>query len=195
MKVLAWNIQHGGRSRLSQIGEKIAAYQPDVVALTEFRTRPGVYLCAALKERGLPHVQTTNPIGNQNGIAVFSRTTMERTRLCLAPTESRTRWLDLDLPEYGFGVGVYFTLWGRDRAILRVLQRHDFGTPCYRLRNHDCRNRSCSLGTGTRGRIGLTRTARPSNVRSTSDGSRRRVGRTCGGFTIRASLSTLGTRN
>jgi exodeoxyribonuclease III len=106
VKLLAWNIQHGGGARLPRIVEEIAAYDPDVIAVTEFRTGPGVALGAALKERGLPNVETTHPTGNQNGIAVFSRTPTRRTRPCPAPSDSLVRWLDIDLPEYGFGIGV-----------------------------------------------------------------------------------------
>ncbi|MBZ5620023.1 MAG: endonuclease/exonuclease/phosphatase family protein [Acidobacteriia bacterium] len=106
MKLLVWNIQHGGGARLTRIVEEVSAYDPDVVAVTEFRAIPGVALCAGLKERGLPNVETTHPRGNQNGIAVFSRTPMRRTRPCPAPSESLVRWLDIDLPEYGFGIGI-----------------------------------------------------------------------------------------
>jgi len=74
--------------------------------VTEFRTGPGVALGAALKERGLPNVETTHPTGNQNGIAVFSRTPMRRARPCPAPSDSLVRWLDIDLPEHCFGIGV-----------------------------------------------------------------------------------------
>ena len=106
MKLLAWNIQHGGGARLARIVEEVAAYDPDVIAVTEFRAGPGVVLCAALKERGLPYVETTHPTGNQNGVAVFSHTPMRRTRPCPAPSDSLVRWLDIDLPEYGFGLAV-----------------------------------------------------------------------------------------
>jgi exonuclease III len=106
VKLLAWNIQHGGGARLARIVEEISAYDPDVVAVTEFRAGPGVALCAALKERGLLHVETTNPAGSENGIAVFSRTPMRRTRPCPAPSGSLVRWLDIDLPDYGFEVGI-----------------------------------------------------------------------------------------
>jgi hypothetical protein len=58
VRLLVWNIQHGGGARLARIVEDISAYGPDVIALTEFRARPGVALCAAMKERRLPHVET-----------------------------------------------------------------------------------------------------------------------------------------
>jgi exonuclease III len=106
VKLLAWNIQHGGGARIGRIVEEVSAYDPDVVAVTEFRTGPGVALSAGLKERGLPNVETTNPTENQNGIAVLSRTPLRRIRRCPAPSESLVRWLDIDLPEYGFGISV-----------------------------------------------------------------------------------------
>jgi len=116
VKLLAWNIQHGGGARLPRIVEEIAAYDPDVIAVTEFRTGPGVALGAALKERGLPNVETTHPTGKQNGIAVFSRTPMRRTRPCPAPSDSLVRWLDIDLPEHGFGIGVLHVMAAGSRA-------------------------------------------------------------------------------
>jgi len=106
VRLVAWNIQHGGASRMARIVEEISAYDPDVIAVTEFRARPGAALGAAMKERGLPHFETTQPAQSQNGIAVFSRTPMLRRRECPAPTGSVVRWLDIDLPEYGFGMAV-----------------------------------------------------------------------------------------
>jgi exodeoxyribonuclease III len=106
MKLLAWNIQHGGGARMARIVEEISAYDADVVAVTEFRARPGQALRDALGKRGWPHVETTNPDADQNGIAVFSRAPVARARPCPVPPEYKVRWLDIDLPEYGFGIGV-----------------------------------------------------------------------------------------
>ena len=86
MTLLVWNIQNGGGTRIRRLVEEISAYDPDVVAVTEFRAGPGVALCAALKERGLPYVETTNPTGNRDGIAVFSRVPI-RLKPCPAPPE------------------------------------------------------------------------------------------------------------
>jgi len=106
MRLLSWNILHGGGTRLARIVEEITAYDPDVVALTEFRQRPGNELSAALKERDLIHVVTTTPPGNENGIAVFSRSPLRCARRCPAPSGDRARWLDVELAESGFGIGV-----------------------------------------------------------------------------------------
>ena len=106
MKLLAWNIQHGGGARLARIVEELAAYDADVIALTEYRVGPGKVLCSAMRERGWPYAETTAPTGNENGIVTFSRTPMLRSRPCPVAPEHRARWLDLDLPEQGFGIGV-----------------------------------------------------------------------------------------
>jgi len=110
VRLLAWNILHGGGSRMARIVEEISAYDPDVVAVTEFRARPGAALSEAMKEIDLRHAESTRPAANENGIAVFSRTPIRRLPRSPAPPESRGRWLDIHLPDYGFGIGVFHIL-------------------------------------------------------------------------------------
>ena len=105
MRLLAWNILHGGGVRVPAIVEEIAAYDPDIIALTGFRIDRGTELPAALKDRGWPYVETSNPTEKVNGIAVFSRGPLRR-RVSPAPPGDHFRWLDLDLPGDGFGLGV-----------------------------------------------------------------------------------------
>lgn len=102
MRLLAWNIGAGGGARLPRIVEELSAFDAEVMALTAYRSKPGAMLRAALAELGWPYVETTDPAGNDSGIAVFSRTPMLRRPPCAEPN----RWLDVDLPEYGFGIGV-----------------------------------------------------------------------------------------
>ena len=99
VKVLCWNIRAGGGKRVPRIVEELAAHDADVIALTAFRDAPGRELRRELSARGWDFVETTNPEGNGNGIAVFSRTPVEVTR-------RRDRWLEVLLPECGFGLGV-----------------------------------------------------------------------------------------
>ena len=105
MKLLAWNILHGGGTRVPRIVEEIAAHDPDVIALTGFRTDRGTELSGSLKDRGWPHRETSHPTKSINGIAVFSRTPLHR-ETSPAPPEHRFRWLDLHLPDHGFGLTV-----------------------------------------------------------------------------------------
>jgi exonuclease III len=110
MKLLSWNIQHGGGTRARRIIDAITAHDPDVIALSEFRTKPGAAICGALASRGWRHIESTNPVGSDNGLCVLPRTPMRRTRPCPAPPENVVRWLDIDLPDYGFGIGVLHIL-------------------------------------------------------------------------------------
>jgi exonuclease III len=103
MKLLAWNIRHGGGARLGRIVEEITAHDADAIVLTEYRAVPGKELLAELWDRGWPHAATTDALGNENGIVVFSRSPVRRTSAPAAP-EHQVRWLDFVLPEYGFGV-------------------------------------------------------------------------------------------
>lgn len=105
MKFLAWNILNGGGARIPRIVEEIAAHDPDVIALTGFRTDRGVELIRALEDRGWPHSETSNPPKSVNGIAVFSRTPLRRAT-SPAPKDHRFRWLDLHLPDHDFGLTV-----------------------------------------------------------------------------------------
>ena len=67
---------------------------------------PGQAVCAAFGDRDYPYVEISSPTWSINRIAVFSRTQLRRTRLCPAPPEDSVRWLEIDLPEHGFGIGV-----------------------------------------------------------------------------------------
>ena len=40
MRLVSWNIRAGGGRRVEGIAEQIARWQPDVVALSEFRATP-----------------------------------------------------------------------------------------------------------------------------------------------------------
>jgi len=53
VRLLSWNILHGGGSRLDDIVATIETYSPDVIALQEFRHgKTGERLVSALDELG-----------------------------------------------------------------------------------------------------------------------------------------------
>src|SRR3989442_13131506 len=63
MRVVAWNIRAGGGVRTDAIARQLARWQPDVVALSEFRaTPPSARLAARLVAGGLtPPLATCDP--------------------------------------------------------------------------------------------------------------------------------------
>jgi exonuclease III len=88
MRVVAWNIRAGGGRRVEQIALQLKAWQPDVVALSEFRGTPASqWLAEELASQGLLHQLTTaepaKPAANR--LLVASRWPVEQSRLRRAP--------------------------------------------------------------------------------------------------------------
>ena len=95
MRVVFWNIRHGGGVRASAIASRIAAWKADTVALCEFRgTPPSGELARALAARGLAYQCTTaDPAKpSTNALLLASRWPFRRVHLGCAPTEP-CRWL------------------------------------------------------------------------------------------------------
>jgi exonuclease III len=95
MRVVAWNIRAGGGVRAGAIARQLARWQPDVVALSEFRaTPPSVRLAARLVADGLTHQLATcdQRTMQRNALLVASRWPVRRVDLRSAPRD-RCRWL------------------------------------------------------------------------------------------------------
>ena len=95
MRVVAWNIRAGGGVRADAIARQLSRWQPDVVALSEFRaTPPSVRLAARLGTDGFVHqVATCDPRAtHRNALLVGSRWPLRRIVLRSAPGD-RCRWL------------------------------------------------------------------------------------------------------
>jgi exonuclease III len=95
MRVVAWNIRAGGGVRVRAIARQIARWEPDVVALSEFRaTPPSADLAARLAAGGLPHQLTTADarFPGSNALLLASRFPLRALALHRSPT-FRCRWL------------------------------------------------------------------------------------------------------
>lgn len=95
MRIVAWNIRHGGGTRVDAIARQLHRWAPDVTALCEFRaTPPSADLARRLAARGLVHQRTTaDPRSpNDNALLIASRWPLRRIRLPGEPTEPG-RWL------------------------------------------------------------------------------------------------------
>lgn len=75
VRVVGWNIRHGGGRRVEGIARQLEAWSADVVALSEYRrTAPGVALASRLAEAGLAFQRATAPpFERDNGLLVASR--------------------------------------------------------------------------------------------------------------------------
>ena len=137
MKLLLWKIRHGGGARSNQIVGAIASHDPDIIALTEFRTKPGHLICQLLESKGWGHVQTTGPVDSENGICVLSRRLIHRRSPALPFSEHAVRWLDIDVPEEGFGLSVIHIPGSGTRVKYgekRGAVKDGFGMPCLKPR-------------------------------------------------------------
>jgi endonuclease/exonuclease/phosphatase family metal-dependent hydrolase len=152
MRVVFWNIRHGGGLRTAAIVRQIEAWTADAVALCEFRgTPPSRELAEALAGLGLTYQATTADRArlSLNALLLASRWPLRRLRVAAAPREP-CRWLlaRIEAPE-PLAVGVMHVpnrVSGRKypylEAVLRAARRTWPGPAVF-------------LGDTNSGRIGL----------------------------------------
>jgi len=100
VKLVAWNILHGGGTkRTPEIVLRLIGLEPDIVVLTEFRRTMGGQIAGVLLDRGLCHQRWTDPGPGRNGVFIASRTPLETGEPAPDPV-FRNRWLDVRLPEF-----------------------------------------------------------------------------------------------
>lgn len=78
MRLLAWNILHGGGARrLPEITLALLEHDADVVVLPEYRRTVGGQIRAVLDDHGWSHQLTVEPEGGGNGILIAARFEVE----------------------------------------------------------------------------------------------------------------------
>lgn len=95
MRIVSWNIRAGGGRRVAGIGRQLQDWQPDLVALSEFRATPSSkQLAQQLASAGLSHQLTTTTAETPavNALLLASRFPLKQIWHTAAPTEP-TRWL------------------------------------------------------------------------------------------------------
>lgn len=98
MRVLNWNISHGGGSRVSAICRHIEDVHPDLLGLTEFQARNEPLLRAQLERVGYPSILTSKLVANRNGLLVACKWQLQD--VCdYTPEIDPERWLALRLDE------------------------------------------------------------------------------------------------
>jgi exonuclease III len=105
MRLLSWNILHGGGGRRQAIAEAISAVAPDAVILQEVRRFDGRGpdpLLEALADGGLGEQVLSPVVGRENGILIASRWPFQASPLAQAPGEP-PHMLQAELPWPGEG--------------------------------------------------------------------------------------------
>lgn len=74
LKILSWNIQQGGGSRIKRIVESIINLSAEIVVISEFRNNDsGRKIRHLLLEGGYRYQFVTGAIRNNNAVAIFSK--------------------------------------------------------------------------------------------------------------------------
>ncbi len=95
MRIISWNIRAGGGRRIAGIADQLQRWQPDLVALQEFRgTAPSQQLARHLADLALPYQLSTVDLSTPatNALLLASRYPLRATRAAAAP-DNRPRWL------------------------------------------------------------------------------------------------------
>ena len=103
MRLIAWNIRAGGGKRAEGIVAQLNAWQPDIIALSEFRATPASqWIADQLQSLGFTHQRTTTDKNNPaiNSLLLASRWPLRTVTLKHAPDNDR-RWLhaNIDAPQ------------------------------------------------------------------------------------------------
>jgi exonuclease III len=74
LRLLAWNIRHGGGARLPAIGQALARHEADILIISEYRGGDSANrLRAALAGLGYPHQTSLLPPPGKNGVLIAAR--------------------------------------------------------------------------------------------------------------------------
>ncbi len=126
IRVLAWNIQHGGGPlRTPHIALALLEARPDIVVLTEFRGSRGGQIAGILHDHGLRHALRSPADPRCNGVCLCARWPLEPGPDAGAFADRpdlATRWADASIPDLGLrvtGVHVPDAVRGDARAVAR----------------------------------------------------------------------------
>ncbi len=128
MKILTWNIEHGGSSRIDDILQTLVNHNPDLIVLTEFRAVNEIQIRDRLKNAGWYFQLSSNPEAKTNGIFIACKEPIElyeieQNRL----PNAQHRWLNVLVPRLGLYIlGVHIPgatdKWGKEDFWKAVVQ-------------------------------------------------------------------------
>lgn len=109
MRLVAWNLLAGGGRRLPGIAAALAAHDPDVIVLSEFRASAGAVLLDALCEFGWTESVLAPLHASRNGVAVVGRVPLVPGAAPALPLPvHRERWVQAHLPEAGLDLAALY---------------------------------------------------------------------------------------
>jgi exodeoxyribonuclease-3 len=110
MKLLAWNIRHGG-SKNGALAAAIITHSPDVIVLGEYRAEGSEQLVQQLRFFGWPDVHASAVSGIANGVAILSRERIEPKPAPIGLTPHSQWAVEVGIPSAQLNViGIYAPL-------------------------------------------------------------------------------------
>ncbi len=98
MRLLTWNILHGGGPRrIPEIALAILGQNPDAVVLTEFRPGRGGQLRAVLADHGLCHQIASVTPERANGLLIAARFPLDRLEIAPPTQQLAPKWLAVEM--------------------------------------------------------------------------------------------------
>jgi exodeoxyribonuclease-3 len=107
MRVLAWNIRHGGGKRVEGIRAALRRHAAEVVVLCEYRGGgSGARLRDALAGLGYRHATAAEPPAGRNGVLVAARNPFRDHGTLIGSVPEPHRMIQVEFPTFRL-VGVY----------------------------------------------------------------------------------------
>ena len=109
MRILTWNIRHGGGARAASIAERVANLAPDIAVLTEYRSNAaGELILDSLRGSGFLFAITNGAPPRTNSVAIVAREPISAQPVAGLGADShraiRARVADLELVALYFGL-------------------------------------------------------------------------------------------
>lgn len=127
MRLLSWNIRHGGGRRLPSIVESLARHDADVVVLCEYRRSTGPQLRLELSRLGYAFATAVEPPQGRNGVLIAAREPLGHVRVLSHGVDEPYRLIQTELPNGLQLIGVYMPNLLRKvpywEAVLRAARR------------------------------------------------------------------------
>jgi exodeoxyribonuclease-3 len=107
MRLLTWNIRHGGGTRLPRIQAALARHSADIVVLTEYRGGDiGTRLRGELELLGYRHTTAVVPPARQNGVLIAAKRPFRSHGMLSNRVPEPHRMVEVEFPSFRL-TGVY----------------------------------------------------------------------------------------
>lgn len=108
VRLMCWNIRHGGGARIERIHAAIRAHRAEIVVVTEFRyNEAGRFLREALSADGWVNQVTSRPPPRVNGVLIAARLPFIAGEESADAPPERHRWVTVRFEKFGL-TGTYF---------------------------------------------------------------------------------------